>query len=78
MLFYYWRTNMQAQVWFLIAEPYKHSIIIIPFIGVSWHLKIISAFGGIMGYILYRSSDLHQPILYIFRTFSYIFFNVIF
>ena len=65
---------MQAYVWFLVAEPGKHPIIIInSCMGISGPLEIVGAFRGTRRGSPYGSSDLRQIALRLFWTPCYIF-----
>ena len=65
---------MQAQVWFLEAEPGKHPVIKInSWIRISGHLEIIGAFSGTRRCRPYGRSDLRQIALHLFGTSCYVF-----
>ncbi len=70
---YDWRAYMYAYVWFLEAEPRKHSVIIKSCIGISGHLEIIGAFSGARRCRPYGRSDLRQIALRLFWTSCYVF-----
>ena len=60
---------MQPYVRFLEAEPSKHSVIKFkPWIRISRHLKIVSAFNGTRHSRPYSRSDLRQIATHLFRT----------
>jgi len=66
---------MQAQVWFLEAEPGKHPVIKInSWIRISGHLEIIGAFSGTGRCRAYGRSELREIALRLLRTSCYVFF----
>ncbi|GEM_PF-5925035 len=66
---------MQAQVWFLEAEPGKHPVIKInSWIRISGHLEIIGAFSGTGRCRAYGRSEFREIALRLLRTSCYVFF----
>src|ERR1700691_6598258 len=65
---------MQAQAWFLEAEPGKHPVIKInSWIRISGHLEIIGAFSGTRRCRAYGRSELREIALRLFWTSCYVF-----
>ena len=64
---------MQAHVWFLEAEPRKHSVIVKSWIGISGPVEIVGAFCRARRCRPNRGSDLRQIVLGLLWTFCEVF-----
>ena len=73
MLFYHWRTEVKAHIRFPKTEPGKHSMVIIPFIGLSGYLEVADRLNGARCDLAYRSPDFLQLALHFLRAFCHIF-----